>query len=65
MWMMPLHLQVNQKSDYDDDDDDDDTPLFIRIAYLEFLLHFVMLPIKFKLHFWIIYLGKNANMLTN
>ena len=24
MWMMPLHLHVNQKSDYDDDDDDDD-----------------------------------------
>ena len=23
MWMMPLHLHVNQKSDYDDDDDDD------------------------------------------
>ena len=22
MWMMPLHLHVNQKSDYDDDDDD-------------------------------------------
>ena len=21
MWMMPLHLHVNQKSDYDDDDD--------------------------------------------
>ena len=21
MWMMPLHLQVNQKSDYDDDED--------------------------------------------
>ena len=20
MWMMPLHLHVNQKSDYDDDD---------------------------------------------
>ena len=23
MWMMPLHLHVNQKSDYDDYDDDD------------------------------------------
>ena len=22
MWMMPLHLHVNQKSDYNDDDDD-------------------------------------------
>ena len=22
MWMMPLHLHVNQKSHYDDDDDD-------------------------------------------
>ena len=22
MWMMPLHLHVNQKSDYDDDDYD-------------------------------------------
>ena len=22
---MPLHLQVNQKSDYDDDDDDDES----------------------------------------
>ena len=21
MWMMPLHLHVNQKSDYDDDDE--------------------------------------------
>ena len=21
MWMMPLHLHVNKKSDYDDDDD--------------------------------------------
>ena len=21
MWMMPLHLHVNQKSDYNDDDD--------------------------------------------
>ena len=21
MWMMPLHLHVNQESDYDDDDD--------------------------------------------
>ena len=21
MWIMPLHLHVNQKSDYDDDDD--------------------------------------------
>ena len=21
MWMMPVHLHVNQKSDYDDDDD--------------------------------------------
>ena len=21
MWMMPLHLHINQKSDYDDDDD--------------------------------------------
>ena len=20
MWMMPLHLHINQKSDYDDDD---------------------------------------------
>ena len=25
MWMMPLHLHVNQKSDYDDYDDDDIT----------------------------------------
>ena len=24
MWMMPLHLYVNQKHDDDDDDDDDD-----------------------------------------
>ena len=24
MWMLPLYLHVNQKSDYDDDDDDDD-----------------------------------------
>ena len=24
MWMLPLHLHVNQKSDDDDDDDDDD-----------------------------------------
>ena len=23
MWMLPLYLHVNQKSDYDDDDDDD------------------------------------------
>ena len=22
MWMLPLYLHVNQKSDYDDDDDD-------------------------------------------
>ena len=21
MWMMPLHLHINQKSDYDDDDE--------------------------------------------
>ena len=21
MWMMPMHLHVNQKSDYDDDDE--------------------------------------------
>ena len=25
MWMLPLYLHVNQKSDYDDDDDDDGT----------------------------------------
>ena len=24
MWMLPLYLHVNQKSDDDDDDDDDD-----------------------------------------
>ena len=24
IWMIPLHLHVNQKSDYDDDDDDDE-----------------------------------------
>ena len=24
MWMLPLYLQVNQKSDEDDEDDDDD-----------------------------------------
>ena len=23
MWMMPLHLHINQKSDNDDDDDDE------------------------------------------
>ena len=27
MWMLPLHLHDNQKSDYDDDDDDDCLPL--------------------------------------
>ena len=25
MWMMPLHLHVNQKSDYDDDDEKERT----------------------------------------
>ena len=29
MWMLPLSLHVNQKSDYDDDDDDDDTIVFL------------------------------------
>ena len=36
MWMMPLHLQVNHKSDddVDDDDDDDDDDLFDLIVYI-------------------------------
>ena len=35
MWMMPLHLHVNQKSDYDDDNDDD--------QFLGFT-HFLLVP---------------------
>ena len=27
MWMMPLHLHANQKSDYDDDDDKKYSPV--------------------------------------
>ena len=27
MWMMPLHLHVNQKSDYDDDIDRQSSPI--------------------------------------
>ena len=40
-------------------------PLFICIAYSEFLLHFVMPSIQFQLLFWIINLGKYTNTLTN
>ena len=35
MWMMPLHLHVNQKSDYDDDDENICFKLWIR-KYLQF-----------------------------
>ena len=34
MWIMPLHLHVNQKSDYDNDDDDD--PYFVILHLVSF-----------------------------
>ena len=46
MWMLPLYLHVNQKSDDDDDDDDDDIKacflgkvekIFICVTWIIFL----------------------------
>ena len=53
IWMMPLHLHVNQKSNYDDDDDDDEVigkQIFLRLVlhcltycYFEFFFSFTKL----------------------
>ena len=48
MWMMPLHLHVNQKSDYDDYDDDD---CFLVNHGITFSLNFTKLFSHF-VRFW-------------
>ena len=39
MWMMPLHLHVNQISDYDYDDDEGKHTIFFPATEIRFKMH--------------------------
>ena len=57
MWIWPLYLHVNQKSDDDDDDDDDDDEHFALHVIINYTLrmtklkhyHYVLIPLLYEI----------------